>query len=411
MNILGGRIGPGSQRSGTGPALPRWLGIFQSPLNVIERGTVEVALPDGKRYRFSGCEPGPRGQITVLNPRFFQRLLAESDLAFGEMFMDRWWTTPDLQNLLDVIVLNSETLARRFPGAGLFRLRERLRHFLNANSRKGSRRNIAHHYDLGNAFYGVWLDGSMTYSSALFRSETESLDQAQLNKYASICDRLALSPDDLILEIGCGWGGFAEYAARERGARLVGLTISREQRDYARRRLFEAGLAERVDIRLSDYRDEHGSYDGIASIEMIEAVGEKYWPAYFKTVRDQLRPSGRAVLQAITVADHRFSNYRTRTDFMQKHIFPGGMLPSPAVMQDRAGAAGLELDGTESFGDSYSSTLRAWRRRFNARWDRISALGFDGRFHRMWNYYLASSAACFASGATDVAQFLYRRLS
>ena len=406
-----GRPGVCRDPVGSGPALPRRLRIFRSILDRIERGTIEVELPDRRRFRASGEAPGPHGEITVRNPKFFGRLLMEGDLGFGEMFMEGWWTTPDLQELLDVIMLNNENMARRFPGAGLFRLRQRLRHCLNANSRRGSRRNVARHYDLGNAFYGLWLDETMTYSSALFRDGRESLAEAQRNKYAAICDRLAPAPGDRILEIGCGWGGFAEYAVRERGVRVTGLTVSREQRDHARRRLFEAGLAERADILLRDWRDERGAYDGIASIEMIEAVGEKYWPAYFLALRDRLRPGGIAALQAITIADRLFPQYRTRADFIQRHIFPGGMLPSPAALRARAEAAGLRTIGAEGFARSYSRTLRSWRRRFNSRWDRIAALGFDDRFHRMWNFYLAASAAGFAAGTTDVVQIAYRRPS
>lgn len=395
--------------AGTGSVLPRRLRIFQSILNRLERGAIEVDLPDGRRLRAEGSQPGPRGRIVVRNPKFFRRLIAEGDLGFGEMFMDGWWTTADLQDLLDVILLNNENMARRFPGAGLVRLRERLRHCLNANSRKGSRRNIAHHYDLGNGFYRLWLDETMTYSSALFRNGRECLGEAQRNKYAAICDRIAAAPGDRILDIGCGWGGFAEHAARERGLLVTGLTISREQQDYARRRLFQAGLAERAEILLRDYRDEGGLYDGIASIEMIEAVGEKYWPDYFSSLRERLRPGGRAAVQAITIADRLFPRYRTGTDFIQKHIFPGGMLPSPAVLRERAEAAGLESTDPQTFAESYSRTLREWRCRFNARWDSIAALGFDDRFHRMWNFYLAASAAGFAAGTTDVVQIAFRR--
>ena len=382
---------------------------FLSILNRVERGTIAVDLSDGRRYQAVGAEPGPHGRIIVRNPNFFRRLLREGSPGFGEMFMEGWWTTPDLQSLMDVIMFNNENMARRFPGAGALRLLERLRHWLNANSRKGSQRNVAYHYDLGNAFYRLWLDETMTYSSALFHSGKEQLGEAQHNKYAAICDLLGLAPGDRILEIGCGWGGFAEYAVRERGVRVTGLTLSQEQYDYARRRIFEAGLAERVAIRLRDYRDEQGTYDGIASIEMIEAVGEKYWPAYFATLRDRLRPGAIAALQAITIADRLFPQYRTRIDFIRKHIFPGGMLPSAAVLRKRSEAAGLETVSIEAFADSYARTLREWRRRFNAGWERIAALGFDDRFHRMWNFYLAASAAGFTSRTTDVVRIAYRR--
>ena len=388
---------------------PRRLRTVLSVLRRIDRGEIEIALPDGRRFAATGGEPGPRGRIVVVNPRFFARLLGEGPLGFAEMYMEGWWTTPDLQDLLDAIAMNRETVARPFPGAGLFRRYQRLRHRLNANTRKGARKNIARHYDLGNAFYRAWLDETMTYSSALFLNGRETLGEAQRNKYEAICARIAPTPGDRILEIGCGWGGFAEYAIRERGVRVTGLTISREQCDYARRRLFEAGLSERAEIVLRDYRDERGSYDGIASIEMIEAVGEKYWPRYFSTLHARLRPGGVAALQAITISDRLFPQYRTTTDFFQKYIFPGGMLPSPGALAEHSAAAGLRAAGSARFADSYSRTLREWRRRFNDRWNGIATLGFDDRFRRMWNYYLAASAAGFAAGSTDVTQIALRR--
>ncbi len=392
-----------------GDPSPLSLRFFLSVLGRIERGTLAVELTDGRQYRSAGGEPGPDGRLTVIHPRFFRRLLHEGDLGFGEMFVDGWWTTPDLQALLDVVLLNNENVARAFPGARAFRFWQRLRRRRHANSRRGSPRNIGHHYDLGNAFYELWLDETMTYSSALFRSGNETLGEAQRRKYAAICDRLALAPGDRVLEIGCGWGGFAEYAVRERGAQVTGLTLSRAQHDYARRRLFEAGLAEQADIQLRDYRDDRGIYDRIVSIEMIEAVGESYWPAYFSVLRDRLRPGGAAGLQAITIADHLFPRYRKGTDFIQKHVFPGGLLPSRAVLHRQATAAGLAVTATETFGASYSRTLRTWRRRFNARWDRIAALGFDQRFGRLWNFYLAASAAGFAAGTTNVIQTTLQR--
>ncbi len=399
----------GTDESGISSALPMRLKVMRSILNRIERGTIDFELPDGKRIRACGEASGPCGRIVILNPAFFGRLIAEGNIGFGEMFMDGWWTTPDLQDLLDVIMLNNENMARHFPGAGPVRLRERLRHWFNANSRKGSRRNIARHYDLGNVFYSLWLDETMTYSSGMFRNSGECLSDAQRNKYGAICDRLAAAPGDRILDIGCGWGGFAEYAARERGLLVTGLTISREQQDYARRRLFGAGLADRTEFVLRDYRDERGHYDGVASIEMIEAVGETYWPDYFSMLHERLRPGGQAAIQAITIADHLFATYRAAPDFIQKHIFPGGMLPSPAVLRNQADAAGLQTVDRHTFAASYSRTLREWRRRFNTHWDRIAALGFDDRFCRMWNFYLAASAAGFAAGTTDVVQVALRR--
>ena len=400
--------------AGTTPAAPhrpprRALGAFLAILQGMARGAIEVTVPDGRRFRVAGAEPGPVGRLVVRHPDFFRRLISEGELSFGEMYVERWWTTPDLQDLLDVVLLNNREVARGFPGLGLYRAWGRLRQGLKGNSRRRAAHNIAYHYDLGNAFYGAWLDETMTYSSALYRTGREQLRTAQRNKYAAICAHLAPAPGDTILEIGCGWGGFAEFAMRECGVRVTGLTISREQLAYAQRRLYEVGLAERAEIVLRDYRDERGTYDHIVSIEMIEAVGEANWPAYFATLRDRLRPGGVAALQAITIDDRLFPQYRRGTDFMQKYIFPGGLLPCRGALLDRAAAAGLARVGEEAFADSYVRTLRTWRRRFNAGWSRIAALGFDDRFRRMWNFYLAASAAGFAAGTTDVVQIAWRR--
>jgi len=391
------------------PNLPRWFETFFAIVSRIERGKLEISLPDGRVFVADSGHPGPEGRIDVAEREFFSRMARDGELGFGEMFIDGWWTTPDLQGLMDVILLNNEVVARSFPGAGLVRAYERFRHWLRANTKRGARRNIAHHYDLGNDFYSLWLDPSMTYSSALFSGQGETLAEAQANKYASICDRLGLQPGQRVLEIGCGWGGFAEYAIRERGVHVTGLTISREQQAYARQRLFNAGLGERAEIALRDYRDETGTFDAIASIEMFEAVGERYWPTYFSTIRNRLKPGSRAELQIITVADHLFASYRKGTDFIQKYIFPGGMLPSPSELKRVCTAAGLEFTGSLEFGESYSRTLREWSGVFNDRWHEISDLGFDERFKRMWNFYLSTCAACFEAGTTNVSQVTLSR--
>ena len=389
--------------------LPRWSETVFQIISRIERGTLSFSLPDGRTFGATGALPGPSGHFDVRDVRLFGRMVRDGELGFAEAYMDGWWDSPDLQALLDVSLMNNEAVARGFPGAGLARAYERFRHWLRSNTRRGSRRNIAHHYDLGNDFYGLWLDPTMSYSSALFSGQGEDMVAGQLNKYASICDRMQVRRDQHVLEIGCGWGGFAEYAIRERGARVTGLTLSREQHDFARKRLFEAGLAERADIVLRDYRDERGQYDGIASIEMFEAVGEKYWPAYFQSVFDRLKPGASASIQMITIADHLFDGYRRGTDFIQKYIFPGGMLASPRAARLAAEGSGLTFAGSLEFGQSYSRTLREWFETFNARWDRIAELGFDDRFRRMWNFYLTSCAACFLNGTTDVTQMTLRR--
>ncbi|MEL7138113.1 MAG: cyclopropane-fatty-acyl-phospholipid synthase family protein [Pseudomonadota bacterium] len=389
--------------------LPRWFEAFYGVLKRIECGRIEIALPDGRVFPAEGARSGPTGRIDVKDPDFFSRMVREGEMGFCEMYMEGGWDTPDLQSLFDVIMLNNDGVGRGFPGATLARLYERIRHRLRDNTRSGSRRNISHHYDLGNTFYGAWLDETMTYSSGLFSGQGEDLVAAQANKYASICDRARIKPGDHVLEIGCGWGGFAEYAIRERGARVTGLTLSREQHDYAKARLHAAGLSERADIVIRDYREERGRYDAVASIEMFEAVGERFWPVFFSSLRERLKPGASASLQVITIADRLFAQYRRGSDFVQKYIFPGGMLPSPSAFRRESARAGLAFGGSLEFGESYSRTLRLWRGRFNARWDEVRELGFDDRFHRMWNLYLAACAACFLAGTTDVSQITLTR--
>ncbi len=280
---------------------------------------------------------------------------------------------------------------------------------MQRNSKNQARKNISYHYDLGNEFYGLWLDDTMTYSSAIFETGQESMETAQTAKYASMVDQMGVTAGDHVLEIGCGWGGFAEYAAKERGIKVTGLTISQEQHDFAVARMAKAGLSDMVEIKMQDYRDETGVYDGIASIEMFEAVGEQYWPTYFETVRERLKPGKNATLQIITVNDERWETYRKGVDFIQKYIFPGGMLPSPSVLRQEVEKAGLKVAGSIEFGPSYSLTLRRWHETFNDKWDQVAALGFDDRFKRMWDFYLTSCAATFDSRNCDVTQITVTR--
>ena len=385
--------------------LPRWFSTVFGTVNCLARGRIDIQLPDGRWFRAEGPEPGPQGVVVVHDNRVWGRTVRDgADIGFAEAYVDGWWSSPDLQAVLDVSLLNNEEMARNLSLSTLARLIERTRHWLRRNSRTGSKRNIMAHYDLGNAFYETWLDGSMTYSSALFPRSGESLEAGQANKYGALCDALGVRPDETVLEVGCGWGGFAEYAAKERGAKVNGITISPAQLDYAQKRIFEAGLTERVTLELRDYRAQEGQFDHVASIEMFEAVGEQYWPVYFDTLRERLKPGGTANLQIITIADRLFDNYRRNVDFVQKHIFPGGMLPSRAALAVQTERAGLKWRDSIEFGDSYSETLRRWSTVFNDRWDEIAPLGFDDRFRRLWNFYLASCAACFMAGTTDVTQ-------
>lgn len=388
--------------------LPRYFARVFAAACTMGRGRLGFVLPDGRAFRAEGAAPGPVAELRICNADVFARLIREGDLGFCDAYLDGWWETPDLMAFLDLLHANEE-LFDGFPGMALVRAYERLRFWLRSNSRAQARRNISYHYDLGNEFYSLWLDDTMTYSSALFETGQESLEKAQIAKYASMVDQMGVQPGDHVLEIGCGWGGFAEYAAKERGLKVTGLTISAEQLRYAQERIARAGLSDQVELKLQDYRDEKGHYDGIASIEMFEAVGEKYWPVYFETLRNRLRPGKTATLQIITVQDARWEIYRKGVDFIQKYIFPGGMLPSRSALVTEIERAGLSILRSVEFGESYSQTLRRWHETFNARWDEVAELGFDDRFRRMWNFYLTSCAATFHSGNCDVTQITLRR--
>jgi len=384
--------------------LPRYFSqVFEVAKNM-NNGRLDMILPDGRRFRADGKNPGPIAEMNVHNPDVFARLIREGDLGFSEAYVDGWWSTPDLQAFMDLIHADNDDLYDSFPGMVFVRGYERMRFWLQSNSRRQAKKNISYHYDLGNQFYGLWLDSTMTYSSAKFETGQESLEKAQLQKYQSMVEQMGVKSGDHVLEIGCGWGGFAEYAAGVCGLRVTGLTISQEQHDYAVARIKKAGLDHLVEIKMQDYRDETGVFDGIASIEMFEAVGEKYWPVYFDTLNQRLKPGRAATLQIITVQDARFEIYRRGVDFIQKYIFPGGMLPSPTALRAQVERSGLQVSRTINFGESYSQTLRRWHDTFNNRWDQVASLGFDERFRRMWNFYLTSCASTFHSGNCDVTQ-------
>ena len=389
--------------------LPRYFARVFDLVGKLNSGRVDFILPDGRRFRAEGLKPGPVAEVTINNPDVFARLVREGDLGFCDAYLDGWWTTPDLQAFMDFIHADNDDMYDGFPGMALVRAWEKARFWFQSNTKRQALKNISYHYDLGNDFYSLWLDETMTYSSALFNTSQESLEKAQIAKYASMVDQMGVKPGDHVLEIGCGWGGFAEYAAKERGLKVTGLTISKEQLEYAQKRIKRKGLSDKVNLKLQDYRDETGVYDGVASIEMFEAVGEKYWPVYFDKIKQCLKPGKQATLQIITIQDARWEVYRKSVDFIQKYIFPGGMLPSPSVLRKEVHKAGLSVQHSIEFGKSYSQTLRRWFEVFNNKWDNISAMGFDDRFRRMWNFYLTSCAATFESGNCDVTQITLQK--
>ena len=374
-------------------------------LEKISQGTLEVRLPDGGHLCCGNG--GASVTLEIANWSVFDRILERGDVGFAEAWIDGEWTTPDLPALLTLLANNRDALSHAVYGQWWSLLSARLRHLFNANTKTGSRRNIMAHYDLGNDFYKLWLDPTMSYSSALFSGDAQrSLEAAQLAKYRRILSRLNARPGQRVLEIGCGWGGFAEVAAREAGLEVLGITLSPAQLEYARQRMEKAGLNEQVTLELRDYRDLAGEkFDFIVSIEMFEAVGERWWQSYFKTLSRMLAPGGRAVVQSITIDDELFPRYRRGTDFIQQHVFPGGMLPSPSAFSQHAAKAGLTVQDVFAFGPDYSRTLAEWSTGFEQQWPAIEAQGFDERFLRLWRFYLGYCQAGFNSGCTDVMQF------
>ncbi|MFA8385121.1 MAG: class I SAM-dependent methyltransferase [Pelagibaca sp.] len=393
------------------PDLPRYFPQVFAMADKLQKGRVDFILPDGRQFRAEGKEPGPVAEVHVHNRDLFARLIRDGDLGFSDAYLEGWWSTPDLQAFMDFVHGENNDVYDSFPAIKFVRWYELLRFWMQSNSKRQAKRNISHHYDLGNDFYSLWLDDTMTYSSAMFETGQESTEKAQIAKYKSMVDQMGAQPGDHVLEIGCGWGGFAEYAAKERGLMVTGLTISEQQYNYAVARIAKAGLSDRVTFKLQDYRDETGQYDGIASIEMFEAVGQRYWPTYFNSVKNCLKPGKHATLQIITVEESRWEIYNRGVDFIQKYIFPGGMLPSPGVLRQEIEAAGLKVARSIEFGESYSQTLRRWHDTFNEKWDQVAAMGFDDRFRRMWNFYLTSCAATFRSGNCDVTQITITRPS
>jgi cyclopropane-fatty-acyl-phospholipid synthase len=377
----------------------------------LQRGSLDVALPDGRRFVFRAAEDGPAAVLFIRDFRFARRFAGGGDIGMGESYFMGEWDSPDVTEFIRLFAVNAQMIQNLLVDRPIARWVQQFRHWLNKNTKKRARKNIHAHYDLGNRFYESWLDQTMTYSSGIFEPGDNDLSTAQLRKYRSLASKIDLRPEHHLLEIGCGWGGFAEFAARDIGCRVTGLTISQEQFDFAKQRIAAAGLADLVTLKLQDYRDEKGAYDRIASIEMFEAVGEAYWPTYFRQIDQRLKPGGSAGIQVIMIQDQFFESYRREIDFIRRYVFPGGMLPSPTALANVTTRAGLTLKTETIFGLDYAHTLAQWRDRFREAWPTLTPLGFDERFRRLWEYYLSYCEAGFRAGTIDVRQLVYVKSS
>jgi len=393
----------------TAPASAR--AVFRL-LGRLRRGTLDLQLPDGSQAHFVGSDgTEPHAAIRLHDWRVCGAALRSGDIGFAEAFIEGGWTSPDLASLLRLLIANREAIESVVYGSWWGSLLHRLRHLLNRNSRQGSRKNIHAHYDIGNSFYRLWLDETMNYSSALFEGDrTRPSPEAQRAKVRRALVESGIMPGQRLLEIGCGWGALAECAAAEFGALVTGVTLSTEQLAYAQQRIDKAGLAPQADLRLQDYRDIRDEpFDAIVSIEMFEAVGREYWDSFFATLNARLKPGGRACIQTITIRDDLFERYLRSTDFIQQYIFPGGLLPSPQAFREQVAKAGLVVAGECAFGADYAETLRRWRADFLRHDAQLRGLGFDARFMRIWEFYLAYCEAAFDTGNTNVMQFTLQR--
>jgi cyclopropane-fatty-acyl-phospholipid synthase len=391
-----------------GPATGLAAWFLRYLVSTLEHGHLTVVTPSGGRIEHGAAKSDLHATLVLHRWRAIRRIVTHGDFGFAEAYIDEDWSTPDLTALIELVARNAEQLGRNASALLPVRTINRLRHLWRANTRAGSRHNIAFHYDLGNAFYRFWLDDSMTYSAALYEREDETLEDARNAALNRIVDLLELRGDERILEIGCGWGALAARLAR-RAVHVTGVTLSSEQLAYAKRRMTCEGLDDKVLLELKDYRDVSGCYDRIVSIEMLEAVGEAYWPLYFRMLRDRLKPGGKAVIQVISIDEKIFEGYRRAADFIQRYIFPGGMLPSKRIIAEQAQAVGLTLRSVGTFGDSYARTLFEWRHRFLASWSKIEAAGFPRRFRRLWEYYLCYCEAGFRAQTIDVGLYVLSR--
>ena len=383
--------------------------VAEKFLSKIRFGELIVTFPSGVTKSFKGTNGDEIADLKLHNYKFISKIIKRKSIGFAESYMDGDFSTSDLTKLLLISYKNEKYFLHNLKSNIFFNMYSKFKHFLNQNTKKQSKKNIEYHYDLGNSFYNKWLDQSMTYSSAYFDKDNQNLYDAQISKYYQIAKSLNLNENSKVLEIGCGWGGFSSYIAKNFKSKIDAITISKEQFEYASNKIQQEGLGEKVSIKYSDYRDVDNKYSNIASIEMFEAVGKKYWEKYFSIVKKSLGDSGKAVLQIITIDDQRAINYHRQPDFIQQYIFPGGMLPTKKNLEEINYKVGLEFKEIKSFGLSYAKTLNLWNQQFQNSWEELAQLGFNVRFKRMWEYYLSYCETGFLSKSTDVSHFLINR--
>ena len=373
-------------------------------LKNIDQGYLEIIKYDGELLKFGNPNSSLKSVLKIKKPSFSFNLIKGGSVGFAESYMRDEFETDNLSNLIEITARNIKIIYK-FSGLLDFPIVNYVKNIFIKNTRGRSKENISKHYDLGNEFFALWLDKTLTYSSAIFDERNKELSNAQNNKYQKLIDLIRPNNGDKVLEIGCGWGGFAEYLGKKYDVKLDCITISKKQFDYAKKRIHECGLNEKVNIEIKDYRDLKDKYNSIASIEMIEAVGQNYLESYFKTIKNNLSDNGRAAIQAITIDDNIFDRYKTKTDFIQKYIFPGGFLPSKNIINKYVSENGLAIKSYDSYADHYSDTLAIWRNEFNKKWDLIKKQGFDLTFKRMWEFYLSYCEAGFKSKNIDLIQF------
>ncbi len=383
--------------------------ILSNFLSKIKYGTLEVQFPSGEKRIFTGIKDDLIATIDIHNYNFLSYIFKRGSVGYAEAYIRGFYSTPNLTNLLMLSHKNEKFFLENINSNIFYLTLSKIKHFLKDNSKSQSRKNIEYHYDLGNKFYEKWLDQSMTYSSGIFDRQNTNLSDAQLNKYKKIADSLSLKENSKTLEIGCGWGGFSSFVAKNYKCNVDAITISKEQYNYTASKIQKEGLGEKVSVHFKDYRDINNKYSNIVSIEMFEAVGKKYWHNYFDIIQNSLSENGKAALQIITINEKRAKDYQSTPDFIQQYIFPGGMLPTKSQLETSAKEVGLKCLELLSFGKSYAKTLNIWNTQFQASWNDVSGFGFDNKFKRMWEFYFSYCETGFLSSSTDVSHFLVKK--